>query len=197
MTKKIEKKGDDEKLKELILMLAHQSEGDPNFGAVKLNKELFYCDFLAYLHLGKSITGQQYIALERGPAPKYKTTIVHEMEQAGDLAVRKHEAFGDVQDRAFALREPNLEKFSKDEINLIHYVLRNCHQKTGKDLSIMSHKFIGWRLAHEKEEIPYSVALSGTREPTLDEIKWALELEPAALQCLKRYEVNEPARAAV
>jgi Protein of unknown function (DUF4065) len=198
---KVKKAGDDEKLKELILILARESEGDPNFGAVKLNKELFYCDFLAYQHLGKSITGQEYIALERGPAPKYKTTIIHEMTKAGDLAIRPHEAFGDVQDRAFALREPKLDKFSKDELNLIHRVVHNCHDKSGKELSTMSHKFLGWRLAHEKEEIPYSVALGGRREPTLDEIKWGNELEAFAVECLKRHEApaasNGPTSAAI
>jgi len=198
MTTKKTPKGDDEKLKELILLLAQESENDPNFGAVKLNKELFYCDFLAYLHLGKSITGQEYIALERGPAPKYKTNIIHEMKNAGDLAIRKHEAFGDVQDRALALREPKLNKFTQEEIQLVHYVLRNCHDKSGRDLSAMSHKFLGWRLANDKEEIPYTVALAGLREPTLDEIKWSQELEPLALECLKRHESaasNGPASA--
>jgi antitoxin SocA-like protein len=182
------KKGDDEKLKELILFLARESEGDANFGAVKLNKELFYSDFLAYLHHGKSITGHDYIALERGPAPKYKMQIILGMVRRGELAIRKHEAFGGVQDRAFALREPNLDKFSKDEIQLVHHVVRHCHAKSGKDLSAMSHAFLGWRLAKEKEIIPYSVALIGTREPTLDEIKWGQELEPKAMECLGRYE---------
>lgn len=180
--------GDDEKLKELILLLARESEGDATFGAVKLNKELFYSDFLAYLHFGKSITGHDYIALERGPAPKYKMGIINDMVKRGDLAVRKHEAFGDVQDRAFALREPRLDKFTKDEIQLVHYVVNNCHEKSGKDLTAMSHSFCGWRLAQEKEVIPYFVALIGTREPTLDEIRWGQELEPMAQECLGRHE---------
>jgi hypothetical protein len=178
--------GDDDKLKELILLLARKSEGDVNFGAVKLNKELFYSDFLSYLYTGKAITGHEYIALERGPAPKYKTKIIHEMVKKGDLAVRKHEAFGDVQDRAFALREPNLDKFTKEELQLVDHVLNQCHEKSGKDLSTISHTFIGWRLATEKEVIPYSVALVGTREPTLDEIGWGRELETLAMGCLSR-----------
>jgi len=49
-------KRDDTKLKELILLLARESEGDPHFGATKLNKELFYTDFLAYLNFGQAVT---------------------------------------------------------------------------------------------------------------------------------------------
>ena len=187
-------KGDDEKLKELILLLARASEADPNFGTVKLNKELFYSDFLAYRLFGKSITGHEYIALELGPGPKQKLRIIHEMQKSGDLAVRKHGAFGMVQDRAFALREPKLDKFSKEEIHLAHTVADACHDKTGLQLSQLSHRFFGWRLAEYKEVIPYSVALVGKREPTLDEVKWGLELEPMAMQSLGRH-AGTPAKA--
>jgi hypothetical protein len=181
-------KRDDTKLKELILLLARESEGDPHFGATKLNKELFYTDFLAYLNFGQAVTGHDYIALERGPAPKYKMAAIHAMVKAGDLAVRKTEAFGHVQDRALALREPNIEVFDKNELQLIYWVLRQCRGKTGADLSARTHMFLGWSLAKEKETIPYSVALVGTRPPTLDEIKWGQELEPMALECLGRHE---------
>ena len=61
---------EDARLRELILLICKGSEGDPRFGAVKLNKLLFYCDFSAYAKLGKSITGQEYLALPEGPALK-------------------------------------------------------------------------------------------------------------------------------
>jgi hypothetical protein len=99
-----------------------------------------------------------------------------------------------VQDRAFALREPNLEKFTKEEIQLAHSVAAACHNKTGVDLSDLSHKFFGWLLAGFKEIIPYSVALVGMREPTMDEVEWGIELEPMALQSLGRHG-SVPAKA--
>jgi len=43
---------DDEKLRELILYLADNSNGDESFGALNLNKHLFYADFYAYVYLG-------------------------------------------------------------------------------------------------------------------------------------------------
>src|SRR6266487_3415423 len=48
----------DEKLRELILHICIRSEDDEAFGAVKLNKLLFFSDFHAFLRLGKPITGQ-------------------------------------------------------------------------------------------------------------------------------------------
>ena len=58
------------RFRELILYCALKSETHRFFGATKLNKCLFYADFLAYRALGSSITGAEYLALEHGPAPR-------------------------------------------------------------------------------------------------------------------------------
>ena len=60
----------DEKLAELMLYISMKSESDETFGATKLNKLLFYADFIAYLKLKKPITGAEYQCIERGPAPR-------------------------------------------------------------------------------------------------------------------------------
>jgi hypothetical protein len=41
-------RANDEKLSELILLISEWSQSDPRFGAIKLNKLLFHCDFSAY-----------------------------------------------------------------------------------------------------------------------------------------------------
>jgi len=43
---------DDEKLRGFFLYLADNSNGDERFGAVNLNKLLFYADFYTYVYLG-------------------------------------------------------------------------------------------------------------------------------------------------
>lgn len=58
------------KMRELALYLTAKSEKDLHFSPAKLNKLLFYCDFVAYLQLGCSITGYSYQKLPSGPAPK-------------------------------------------------------------------------------------------------------------------------------
>ena len=60
----------EEKLRELILLIAHKSKADPRLRAVKLNQPLYYADFTAYRRLGKSITGAEYQHLPEGPAPR-------------------------------------------------------------------------------------------------------------------------------
>ena len=53
---------------ELIVLIASLSRDDPAFGDVKLNKLLFFSDFLAYTNLGHPTTGAEYQKLDFGPA---------------------------------------------------------------------------------------------------------------------------------
>jgi len=180
-------KADDKKFRELILLIAQRSEGDPRFGALKLNKLLFYADFLAYARFGKPITGQEYFALPQGPAPKYMVPIREKMIKSGEIAIRERETLTGIQERTFALREPDLSKFTPEEVNLISSLVQRCFGHTAKYLSELTHKFAGWQFAKEKETIPYSVALVSNRAPTAQELKHGADLEAPAAACLAKY----------
>jgi hypothetical protein len=180
-------KPNDEKFRELLLFIAERSEKDPHFGAIKVNKLLFYCDFLAYLKLGKPITGHEYFALKQGPAPKYGTRIRQEMIAAGEIATQRKETVAGTQIRTVALRQSNPKVFSSEEVALITQVLQEYRTSTGSELSERSHKFAGWSLAKEKESIPYAVALVGNRFPTHDEIQRGIILQSTAEACLAEH----------
>jgi len=182
---------DDNKFRELILLVARKSEGDPRFGALKLNKLLFYMDFLAYMELGKPITGQEYFALRQGPAPRHMVPIREQMKREGDIAIRvKETLYSGTQDRTFALREPDLSRFTPQEIDLVHSLINRCWNHSGTELSDFTHRFAGWQLAKEKETIPYTFALLDYRAPADDEVKRGLDLEGPAAACLDRYAVT-------
>lgn len=157
-------KDPDVRLRELVLHIARESEGDDFFGMVKLNKLLFYMDFLAYRAIGKSVTGQLYQALDQGPAPKRMLPILKAMQKKGDLALREEPFFGDTQKRPLALREANLSSFSSAEILLIERTIKRFWKMSAKHISEQSHEFLGWSLAEKAEMIPYSVALLGREE---------------------------------
>src|SRR5690348_3295402 len=70
---------DRKKFKELILHVTSQCVKDRYWNATKLNKVLFYADFLAFRDHGEPITGAEYFALENGPAPKALLPIREEM----------------------------------------------------------------------------------------------------------------------
>lgn len=167
----------DIRLRELILHIARQSEGDEAFGAVKLNKLLFTADFTAYVKFGKSITGQDYQAQEFGPVPSRLKPVLERMKEAEEVATREDDFHGFRQRRTFALREPDLSDFTSDEIALVDHIIRDCRNLTGTEMSDVSHKFIGWQVARAGETIPYSVGLLERRELTKSEQEIARKLE--------------------
>ncbi len=177
---------DEEKLRELVLHIAQHSEGDRHFGATKLNKLLFFSDFLAYRLLGSSITGSEYQKLEHGPAPRRLKLLLKEWQDEGAIAEQRTDAWGYPQIRTVALRDPILERFSAQEIALVDRVIAACRRSNAKTMSDGSHQFVGWQLARMGETIPYPVALVGKDEPTEEEREYGLSLEEEARACLAR-----------
>lgn len=177
-------KPDDEKLRELILFVSMRSEGDAPFGAVKLNKILFYADFIAYSRYGKSITGQEYQALKAGPAPRRLLPVVRQMKKDEDLGIRENDYFGHKQYRSFALRQADTRRFRDEELRLVEEIIEMWRGKTATEMSDKSHKFIGWQLAKIGETIPYSVALISNRKPNDEERAYALQHLEAEAQAL-------------
>lgn len=163
-------KPNDAKFRELVLHVCRQSEGDAPFGAVKLNKILFYSDFVAYVQFGHAITWQPYQRLENGPAPKRLLPIVKKMEEHGEIATREVPYYGRTQRQYWALREPDLSQFTGDEIALVDRIIRECWGKHARAMSDMSHEFRGWQQAKDGEIIPYEVALARFEQPTTEQL---------------------------
>lgn len=186
MTPTVKPSQDESKLRELILYISSLSEKDDSFGATKLNKILFRADFTAYAQWGKPVTGVQYFALENGPAPRPMKKLLRFMKEQGEIVIREKDYYGLEQQRVFPLRSPDLSRFSVDELNLLFHLIQHYWGRSGTSMSDESHEFLGWSLAKREENIPYSVALVGNREPTLHEIRRGLELQPLAEESLAR-----------
>jgi len=150
-----------DKFKELILYIAQESEYDPTFGATKLNKILFFCDFLAFRAYGKSITGQRYFKLPYGPAPRALKPAIKELvdEEACIEVSRTH--FGKTQHRIVVRREANVEVFAPYEVAIAGAVLRTLRDNNAQEVSDLSHHFIGWQAAEMQEDIPYETIFLG------------------------------------
>ena len=166
----------DKRMKELMLYIAQKSKTDKAFGATKLNKLLFYSDFLAYLNFGKAITDQDYQRLDRGPAPIRLLPLRRELIDEGAAKIESDKYFGFDQDRLVVLREPDIGEFSSDEIALVDYIIDKWWGINAHDISEESHRFLGWRYANLSEKIPYEIALVGTRDLTEKEIEYGKSL---------------------
>src|SRR5438034_11290020 len=82
-------KEDEPRFRELVLYICEKCAADPKFGATKLNKILYFADFLAYAEFGEPITGVEYQKIANGPAPRRLLPIREEMIKAGDLAIQR------------------------------------------------------------------------------------------------------------
>jgi hypothetical protein len=170
----------DKKFRETILYVAERSQGDQAFGATKLNKLLFYSDFLAFLNFGSAITGEEYFRLPKGPAPRRLLPIRGQLEENGDAKVESNSFYGFPQNRLIPLRKADLSVFEAREIDLMDKVIEMHKGKTAQEISEESHGFIGWSLAQNKETIPYGVALVFSRQTTDKEVAHARSLEAVA-----------------
>ena len=175
----------DAKLRELILYVSRKLEGDETFRAVKLNKVLFYADFMAYLRTGCSITGQEYQALPQGPAPRRLIPIRTELENSDRAIIKIVKYYGKDQQKCITLDDPDLSIFTAEEISLVDKVIEGLWDANATMISNLSHHFIGWQLADEGETIPYSVALVGNRDLTIGERKRGHKLEELAQRYIK------------
>jgi uncharacterized phage-associated protein len=175
---------DDEKLRELILYLSCLSEKDQYFGATKLNKLLFYADFLAYQRFGNAITGQEYQALPQGPAPRRLKPVMNRMKAGGDIKIHANAKYRFRQLRPVAVRTADLTKFTNQERELIREVVERFWSYNASQISDESHLFLGWQLGVQGETIPYSVVLIGTRKPTEAERRKGRSLQKLAKEVL-------------
>jgi hypothetical protein len=168
-----------EKFKELILYIAQESEGDSTFGATKLNKILFFCDFLSFRAYGESITEQRYFKLPFGPAPRALVPVVKELEEEQACIKVRRSRFGLPQEAIIVKREANLDVFKPRDVALVDHVLRRLRDNDATEVSELSHEFIGWQLAGDREDIPYeTIFLGDPRRVTLseEEVTYGLQL---------------------
>jgi uncharacterized phage-associated protein len=172
---------DTEKLRELALFLAKESENDPNYGKTKLTKLLFYCDFFAYAALGKPITGARYAVWDKGPSLARFYELLDELKADGDAAMQEVDHFGFPQHRMLALRKPRLSRFNGDEVALIREVLQLFKDKNATEMSEGSHRLHAWKAFEVGETIPYAAVFVSNRKLTQRERDHALTLSPTPL----------------
>lgn len=147
-----------QKFKELVLHVAGRSSGDSGFGRTKLNKILFFSDFLYFADHGSSITGADYQKLPHGPAPRQMIPVLNEL--LGDDAEEKITHVGSFkQQRLVPKREADLSLFDDGEIDLVNDVIDMLDGTSAVDVSELSHQWsLGWQAASLGETIPYGTA---------------------------------------
>lgn len=162
----------DFKLAELILFICQKSFKDHYFGAIKLNKLLYYSDFFAYARWGSTITKAEYWRLPEGPAPKRLVQVRESLLNSNPpaLAIQENQFPTYVQKKPIQLRPPVLSQFGGHELALVEEVIEDNWSLTATQIKDKSHKEWGWILAEDKETIePSTFLLAPQTEKLSDE----------------------------
>ncbi len=163
--------------KELVLYICQKCATDQKFGATKLNKILYFSDFLAYAELGEPITGFEYQRLPNGPTPRRHLPMRDEMLNRGELGIQVVPLRGGrTQHRAVNLRVPNLNVFTADQIALVDRVIDELWDLDAEQVSDLSHRMAGWELAAPGDIIPYETVFISSESPTEIDVQRAREL---------------------
>lgn len=143
------------RLKNLLLYILGQM-GDTF--QTKMNKVLFYIDFLSYRERGMAISGLAYNAIDFGPVPQRWDRVY----SAFDEITPKLKIVRDQECLALtSSSEADMSCFSKEELAIIDTVCAKLKPLKAHDLSEMSHREPAWQQhLHKNETIPFSEAFS-------------------------------------
>ena len=161
---------DESKFRELILYISEKNAAEPRFGAVKLNKILYFSDFEAYRRLGQSITGATYRKLSEGPAPREMLPQREVMLDSGDIRMEHRPYFAGVQQRVVPQRGAKTDLFSAAELAVVDETIEALWHMTAREASDFSHRELGWIAAAPSEDIPYETAWLSA-EPVPQEVE--------------------------
>jgi Protein of unknown function (DUF4065) len=168
---------DPKKLRELVLYVAAKSANTKHFGATKLNKILFFSDFLSYGLLGHAITGATYQKERRGPVARQLPAISRDIERDGDGVFVEELLFQYKQTRLVPKRHAELSFFTADEIDMVDRVIDALSSQTAGEVSLLSHeRSAGWKAADIGCEIPYETVFLSTEPATKSDIEKGKEL---------------------
>ncbi len=163
---------DSDKFRELLLYIATKSAQDPTFGMTKLNKILFLSDFWSYATKGKAITWVNYQNLPKGPAPKPLVPVRDELVTEGAARIDIAQYFGYPQKRLVALGEPDLSRFTAEEILLVDRVMGLLEKNNATEVNLISHRVSrGWQITSEGDLIPYESVFISSDPPGQADIK--------------------------
>lgn len=132
-----------EKLSGMVMFFAKQLKP----WKTKLNKLLFFADFLHFKTTGYSISGTRYCAIPMGPVPDNFNSIFEWIEKQGDVTVEKKEFHdGGTGDQFFAGdgRKFNAGIFSAEELNTLTTVAETFSRISTKEIIRISHEEKAW-----------------------------------------------------
>ena len=120
----------------------------------KLNKLLFYADFLHYQWTGYSITGNTYRAIKMGPVPTEFEKLYEKLADENVIS-REFKAFnnGHYGEYFRGLTGYDENAFRKSELAVLEKIIETFGEQTSQALIERSHQEKAWQDCHKDKEV--------------------------------------------
>ncbi len=131
--------------------------GNEKLGIMKLNKLFYYLDFIAYRDRNKSVTGETYMHLPKGPFAFSLQDKIIKFAQKEKLIEQKEDAsekFGK-RNRFQALKQPNMSVFDEYEQRLLGYLCVTFKDWSTDQMIAQTHSEAPWVFSRPSKPLNY------------------------------------------
>lgn len=167
---------DEQKFLNAVLFFA-KNTNPKQLGSTKLNKLLYYSDFLHFKRYGRPIIGDRYLKMPYGPVPSTAYTII--VGLSGEMAektpitkifnkkikIQETKVADKKLSKIVALVEPDMTVFSDSEIEILTEIAEKLKNENGTNLSKVTHlPNSPWSKTKDFQTIDYSLSLDKTND---------------------------------
>lgn len=122
----------------------------------KMNKLLFYTDFISYRERGMAMTGLSYRAIDFGPVPERWDRVYSEFPEVRQELRQVGDFVGSV---LIASEESDYSMFTDAELKVLDSICTHFSKMSSREISRISHDEDAWLNHHDKREhIPFDDA---------------------------------------
>lgn len=147
------------KYRAVIHRIVSQCQNNSGVPKTKLNKLLFYVDFLSFKRRQKGITGARYFHFPYGPCPEEYQSLLGVMVDSDFILIEElNLANGNTAEIIKVKGTVEEESLSEDEKTIIDEVCQKLGFKDSKALTDMSHLEKAYTSTNERDVISYEYA---------------------------------------
>jgi uncharacterized phage-associated protein len=141
------------KLKNVMIAILERCQ---EVWCTKMNKLLFYVDFLSYRERGMAITGLTYRAIDFGPVPEKWDKVYSQFDEIQQVV----QQFGNYEGTILCTKSRiENDVLTEEEIKMIDIVCNKYGHYSSQAISTISHKESAWKNHHQSSErIPFNEA---------------------------------------
>ena len=141
------------KLKNIMLYILNKCD---DVWCTKMNKLLFYTDFMSYRERGMAMTGLSYRAIDFGPVPERWDKVYSEFPEVRQELRQIGDFVGSV---LIGSVEPDYTMFTDDELKVLNSICTHFGKMSSREISRISHDEEAWLNHYDRHEyIPFDNA---------------------------------------